>query len=81
MKDTDIIRICRCDNDSDRFCLTAGKYYVVQGEHTDLIDGDEYVWVMNDVKNSVNCRKTRFDSFENVSVRFFKKLNKDGGFR
>jgi hypothetical protein len=71
MKAEDVVRICRNS--------ITGEYYLVRGECKDLFDEHDYVVIRRDNKD-VYCRKHLFDSFENVSYRFFKKLNKEAGF-
>lgn len=71
MKNDDIVRICRNN--------ITGQYYLVRGECKDLFDEYDYVVIRKDNKDEY-VRKHLFDSFENVSYRVFKKLNKEAGF-
>ena len=71
MKNEDVVRICRN--------IITGQYYLVRGECKDLFDEYDYVVIRKDNKDEY-VRKHLFDSFENVSYRMFKKLNKEAGF-
>lgn len=71
MKNEDVVRICRNS--------ITGQYYLVRGECKDLFDEYDCVVIRRDNKDEY-VRKHLFDSFENVSYRFFKKLNKEDGF-
>ena len=71
MKNDNIVRICRNN--------ITGQYYLVRGECKDLFDEQDYVVIVRDGQDHY-VRKHLFDSFENVSYRFFKKLNKEAGF-
>jgi len=75
MKNEDVVRICRN--------IITGQYYLVRGECKDLFDEYDYVVIRRDDKDDYKdhyVRKHLFDSFENVSYRMFKKLNKEAGF-
>ena len=68
MKVNDVVRICRNS--------ITEQYYLVRGECKDLFDEYDYVVIVKDGLD-VYCRKHLFDSFENVSYGYFKKLTKN----
>jgi len=73
MKD---IAIALCKDESDKFNITAGKYYMIQDDSFSSLDGETYFWVYNDNKVSVNVKTNRFGGMVKVSPEKWSQLNK-----
>lgn len=76
MNNNDVVKIALCKEGSETFGLTKGKYYIVQDQYDDLVDGNGYMFVLNDHKASVNVRANRFGGVVGVDYTHFKTLNK-----
>lgn len=77
LQDSEIIRSCRCRE--ARLGLFEGCYYVVLGEYKDLISEEKRV-IVHSNNGRQDYPKEVFDSFENISYRFHKKLKTEAGF-
>jgi hypothetical protein len=71
-------RVARCVEESEPYGMTSGKYYIICDESTDMVDNEMFVVIRNDFSNTVNVRKSRFDtgSFQDVTPSQFRDLNR-----
>lgn len=70
------IKIALCKEGSEKYGLTADRYYIVQDQCKDLLDGVAYMYVLNDNKASVNVKASRFGGVVGVSPVLWATLNK-----
>ena len=77
IQDHEIIRSCRCH--TTQLGVLDGCYYVVLGEYKDLISEEKRV-IVHAGGTRQDYPKEVFDSFENISYRFHKKLKAEAGF-
>lgn len=80
IKDSETVRSCRANITDSQYGIREGNYYIVSGEYKDLLTERSRVIVVNDSGFREDAPKDLFDSFENISYRFHRKLKTEAGF-
>lgn len=78
--DDEIVRSCRANTTDSKVGIRYGCYYLVAGEYADLLTEEKRIVFRNDAGERQDAPKSMFDSFENISYRFHRRLKMEAGF-